>query len=336
MNILVTGGAGYIGSHTSVLAMQKKYNVVIFDNLINSGIEVISKITKLVGQNVEFVNGDLLNYNLIFQTLKKFKIDIVMHFAALKSVEESIRKPIHYYENNVQGTINLLRAMENLSIFNFIFSSSASVYGAPKKVPIKENLNLQPINPYGNSKLFIEIILKNLSTSNNNWKIICLRYFNPIGSHHSGLLGDKPKGEVKNLLPVLVNSINSDKVFNVFGNNYSTRDGTGIRDYIHIMDLVEGHILCLDYLKKKFSFEIFNLGTGNGYTVLEIIENLERVFNCKIKYQIKPPRQGDVDQCFADITRAEKVLGWKAKRNLLEMCESIYNFNKKQLRINGN
>lgn len=325
MNILLTGGAGYIGSHSAIVLSQAGHEVIILDNFTNSKKSVLSRIETILMKKVVCVEGDVRDVDLVENILKQYQVEAVIHFAGLKAVGESSYKPLEYYANNVQGTIALLAAMRSTRIKKIIFSSSATVYGAPKYVPIDENHALSATNPYGRSKLIVEEILKDLAKSDPYWSVVCLRYFNPIGAHESGLIGDSPEAAPNNLLPYIAQvAIGKLKILNVFGGDYQTIDGTGVRDYIHVMDLAEGHLAALLCLKEGSGFEVFNLGTGRGCSVLEIIRGFELASEKTIPYQIVDRRIGDVDACFAKIDLAKEKLGWVAKRDLSEALKSAW------------
>ncbi len=330
MNILLTGGAGYIGSHTTSVLVEKNHSAVIFDNFSNSHPNILFDLENILGRPITFIKGDICDTNLLNDTLHKFKIDAVIHFAGLKSVGESSKVPINYYCNNVNGTLSLLKAMQKNNIKKLVFSSSATVYGNPEYLPLDENHKTKPTNPYGRSKLYIEEILNDLALSDKTWKIICLRYFNPLGAHPSGLIGENPNGIPNNLMPY-ISLVASKEIpyLGIFGSDYDTHDGTGIRDYIHVMDLAEGHIAALDYLNIHSGWSAINLGTGSGLSVLEIVNNFELVTGKKIPFEFKSRRLGDVAICYADVTKAEKELNWKAKRKISEICESEWNYKKK-------
>lgn len=329
MKVLVTGGLGYIGSHTTVELLNNNYEVVILDNLSNSKISVLDKIEKITGKRPEFYKGDMIDEKLLTQIFETEKIDSVIDFAAYKAVGESVEKPIEYYENNVSTVLKLLKTMKKFNVKKLVFSSSATVYGDPKKVPIEES---DPIggttNPYGTSKLFVEKILNDLYTSDNTWDIAILRYFNPIGAHESGLIGEDPKGIPANLMPYIVKVANKElPKLNVFGNDYDTKDGTGVRDYIHVVDLAKGHIKALEKLEKEPNgLFIYNLGTGHGYSVLEIVNSFEMVNNIEVPYEIAPRRPGDIATCYADNKKAKEELGFVASKTIDDMCKDAYNF----------
>lgn len=318
MSILVTGGTGYIGSHTIVELLNTGENVVVIDNLSNSKIEVLNRIRMITKKTVTFYQGDILDKAILTEIFEKEKIEAVIHFAALKSVEESISKPDLYYKNNVNGLINLLEAMKEHHVKNLVYSSSAAVYGNAEINPIREDAKTYALNPYGRTKLICEDILKDLYQSDKSYNITILRYFNPIGAHISGLMGEDPLGEAKNLLPVLTQTaIGKRREAEVFGTDYDTPDGTGIRDYIHVVDLALGHVKAIEHLN---GLHIYNLGTGKGTSVLEVIKTFERVSKRQIHYNLKERRNGDISVSYADAALANEELGWEAKRNLDAMC----------------
>ena len=326
MSILVTGGTGYIGSHTCVNFIEKGKDVVILDNLSNSKAEVVDYIEKITGKRPKFYEIDLLDREGVKRVFDENEIESVIHFAGLKAVGESVAKPIEYYHNNITGTLNLIFEMREHNCFDIVFSSSATVYGKPESVPIREDFPLSTTNPYGTTKLYIEQILKDLCVSDKRFSCVLLRYFNPIGAHESGLIGDDPNGIPNNLMPYVTRVAKGMLPhLNVFGNDYETHDGTGVRDYIHVLDLAEGHFAALKALENRGA-SVYNLGTGNGYSVLDLINAFERVNNIKIPYQITDRRAGDIAECFADASKAERELGWKATRTLDEMCASAWKF----------
>ena len=339
MNTLLTGGAGYIGSHTAIKLSQAGHEVVIFDNFSNSSRQVIVKLRKILGKSLRCIHGDVRDTSLVVKTLSRYKIDSVIHFAGLKAVNESVQKPLTYYSNNVQGTISLVEALQYSGIRRLIFSSSATVYGDPKYLPIDEMHPVSPTNPYGQSKLQIEQILRDLSISDKSWNILCLRYFNPVGAHDSGLIGEAPNGTPNNLLPYLAQvACGMLPELNIFGADYPTPDGTGIRDYIHVMDIAEGHLAALAYVfsgesrrHSESNFDQINLGTGKGYSVLEMIDAYQKASAKKIPYQVISRRQGDIGSCIASVDKAFDILRWKSSRNLDEMCISSWNFQKKSV-----
>jgi len=320
-NVLVTGGAGYIGSHTCVELLNAGYEVVVIDNFSNSKHTSIVRIQEITGENISLVEGDLRNKNDITSVFNQYKIDAVIHFAGFKSVGESVSIPIGYYQNNIAGTLNLLEAMNNAKVKNIVFSSSATVYGQAKTQPIKEDFSLSATNPYGRSKLIIEEMLQDIYKSDSDWNISILRYFNPVGAHKSGMIGEDPNGVPNNLMPYISQvAVGKLEHLNVFGDDYPTKDGTGVRDYIHVVDLAKGHISALAKLYEKPGVIIHNLGTGKGYSVLEIVSAFEKTLGEKINYKIVERRDGDIATCYADSTRAEKELGWKAEEDLDKMC----------------
>ena len=330
MKILVTGGAGYIGSHTVVELLNRSYDVVIVDNFSNSKPEVLDKIKEITNKNFEFYEGDVCDKEFLDSVFSKEKIDAVIHFAGFKAVGESVAKPLKYYRNNIDSTLSLIEIMEKYNVYNLVFSSSATVYGIPKKLPITEDFPLSATNPYGQTKLMNEQILTDLCHSESKWNIILLRYFNPVGAHESGLIGEEPNGIPNNIMPYIMKVATKeyDKV-HVFGDDYDTKDGTGVRDYIHVVDLALGHIKALEYINTNPGLDIFNLGTGNGYSVLELIQTVSKVNDVDIPYVIDERREGDVAACYADCNKANRVLKWKSLRGIEEMCKDSYNFAKK-------
>lgn len=325
MKILVLGGAGYIGSHAAVELLESGYDIIVVDNLSNSKKEAINRVKEITRRDFPFYEVDLLDYNALNEIFKKHYIDSVMHFAGLKAVGESVEIPLTYYHNNITGTLNLLRIMSKYNVKKLVFSSSATVYGNPEQVPISENAPLSATNPYGRTKLMIEEILRDLYNSDNSWSIALLRYFNPIGAHKSGRIGENPNGIPNNLMPYIsqVAIGKRDKLF-VFGNDYETHDGTGIRDYIHVVDLVLGHIKALEFLNRNTGVEAFNLGTGTGYSVLDLVKAFSEVNKVEIPYEITDRRPGDVAICYANPEKAEKILRWKAKYDLHTMCQDTW------------
>lgn len=325
MKILVTGGAGFIASHTNVELLNAGYEVVIVDNLINSSRKSIDRVEELTGKKITFYEEDLLNEKALDDIFDKEKIDSVIHFAALKAVGESCEIPLRYFDNNLTGTLNLLKVMEKHNVKSLVFSSSATVYGKPKNVPIKEDFPLSVSNPYGRTKLITEDMLRDIYKSDNEWNIAILRYFNPIGAHESGRIGENPNGIPNNLLPYIAKvAAGQLECVNVFGDDYDTPDGTGVRDYIHISDLAEGHIKALQKLSEHPGLVTYNLGTGVGYSVLEIIKSFEKTCGKKIPYKIAPRRAGDIDMCYADPLKAKEELGWEAARGIDKMCEDAW------------
>lgn len=329
--ILVTGGTGYIGSHTCVLLLQAGYDVIIIDNLVNSKKEVIDKIKTITGEDVKFYYGDVRNRELMEKIFEENNIDTVIHFAGLKAVGESVRKPLEYYDNNINSTIVLCNTMRKFNCKKIIFSSSATVYGKPEFLPLTEAAALSVTNPYGATKLYNEGILKDLYISDNEWSICLLRYFNPIGAHKSGLIGEDPNDIPNNLMPYIVNvALGKLPYLSIYGNDYETKDGTGVRDYIHVLDLAQGHINAIDKIKTKTGVFIYNLGTGTGYSVLEMVNTFEKVNNVKVNYKFAPRRDGDVAACYADPSKAYRELHWKSQYDIEDMCEDAYNFAKKR------
>lgn len=321
----MTGGAGYIGSHTCVELLNLGYEVVVVDNLSNSKEEVIHRIKKITGKELTFYKADLIDKEAITYIFDKEKIDTVIHFAGLKAVGESVQKPLEYYHNNITSTLVLCEVMREHQVKNIVFSSSATVYGKPKTVPIKEDFPLSTTNPYGRTKLMLEEILTDLHTSDPEWNIILLRYFNPVGAHSSGLIGEDPKGLPNNLVPYITQvAIGKLEYLNIYGNDYDTVDGTGVRDYIHVVDLSLGHVKAIEKLQENPGVLIYNLGTGNGYSVLEMVHSFEKISNSKIKYEIKPRRKGDIATCYADPSKAKEELHWEAVRDLEQMCGDSY------------
>jgi len=325
MTILVTGGAGYIGSHTVVLLMEAGYKVVVFDNFCNSSKESIKRVEKIVGKNISTVEGDIRNSNDLQKVFTQYKIDAVIHFAGLKAVGESVSLPLKYYDNNVNGTVVLCDIMAKNGCKSIIFSSSATVYGDPHTTPILENFPLSATNPYGRSKLFVEDILRDLQVSDSEWKIILLRYFNPVGAHSSGTIGEDPNGIPNNLMPYISQTaVGKLSSLSVFGDDYDTHDGTGVRDYIHVVDLADGHVKSVDKLKVLSGVTTINLGTGIGYSVLDMVKAFEKASGRKVPYSIAPRRLGDIAKCYANPSYAKKVLGWEAKKGIDEMCSDSW------------
>ena len=331
MKILVTGGAGYIGSHTCVELLNEGYDVVILDNLYNSSPKAVERIQEITGKKVTFYQTDLLDKEGIKVIFDKEEIDAVIHFAGLKAVGESVAKPMEYYHNNITGTLNLCDAMRDHNVKNIIFSSSATVYGDPAQIPISEECPKgMPTNPYGWTKWMLEQILTDIHTADPQWNVILLRYFNPIGAHKSGLIGEDPKGIPNNLLPYVAQvAIGKLECVGVFGNDYNTPDGTGVRDYIHVVDLARGHVKAIKKLADKEGVSVYNLGTGNGYSVLQVIAAFEKACGHKIPYQIKPRRAGDIATCYSTCDKANKELGWKAEFGIEEMCADSWNWQSK-------
>ena len=328
MSILVTGGAGYIGSHTVVELQNAGKDVVVLDNLSNSSEESLKRVEMITHKPVKFYKADILNKRALSKIFENEKIDSVIHFAGLKAVGESVKKPWLYYENNVAGTLTLVEAMQKFGVKNLIFSSSATVYGNPKFVPITEDCPKgECTNPYGWTKSMIEQILTDIQHADNEWNIVLLRYFNPIGAHPSGLIGEDPNGIPNNLMPYITQvAVGKRSELGVFGNDYDTPDGTGVRDYIHVVDLAIGHVKALKKLEVNSGLSIYNLGTGKGYSVLDVVHNFEKANKVKIPYSIKPRRDGDIATCYASAKKAEKELKWHAKFNLKHMCKDSWNW----------
>lgn len=327
MRILLTGGTGYIGSHVAALLLQANFDVVVVDNLCNSSLDVVQNIEQASGRKISFEKCDIRDKPVLSQVFERHKPSAVLHFAGLKAVGESVHNPLKYYENNVAGTVTLLQTMQEHGVHTLVFSSSATVYGKPSELPLTENALLRTENPYGDSKLQTEQMLARLVAADSQWRIACLRYFNPVGAHPSTLLGESPKGTPANLVPYLIQVVQGRlPSLNVFGQDYDTVDGTGVRDYIHVMDLAEGHLSALrKLLAEKDSFTV-NLGTGQGYSVLEVIRAFERVNNVVIPFTFAPRRPGDVAACYADASLARNLLGWQAKLSLDDMCRDSWRY----------
>ena len=322
MAILVTGGAGYIGSHTCVELLDAGYDVVVLDNLSNASEKSLDRVKDLTGKAVKFYKGDILDREILNKIFKEEKIDSCIHFAGLKAVGESVAKPWEYYNNNIAGTLTLVDVMRQNGCKNIIFSSSATVYGDPLEIPITEECPKQsPTNPYGQTKTMLEQVLMDIHRADPEWNVTLLRYFNPIGAHKSGLIGEDPKGIPNNLLPYVAQvAIGKLKCVGVFGNDYDTPDGTGVRDYIHVVDLARGHVKAIEKFKENKGVLIYNLGTGNGYSVLQVIEAFGKACGKKIPYEIKPRRAGDIATCYCDPSKAKRELGWEAEYGIDEMC----------------
>ena len=331
MAILVTGGAGYIGSHTVVELQNSGYDVVVLDNLSNSSEKALDRVSKITGKPVKFYKADILDRDALNEIFDKEDIDSCIHFAGLKAVGESVAKPWEYYENNIAGTLTLVDVMRKHNVKNIIFSSSATVYGDPAIIPITEECPKgQCTNPYGQTKSMLEQILTDMQKADPEWNVILLRYFNPVGAHESGLIGEDPEGIPNNLTPYITQvAIGKLKEVGVFGNDYDTPDGTGVRDYIHVMDLAEGHVKALKKFDDKPAVYIYNLGTGHGYSVLDVIHAFSKAVGKEIPYVIKPRRAGDIATCYSDATKAKVELGWEAKRNLDDMCRDAWNWQSK-------
>lgn len=330
LKILVTGGAGYIGSHCCVALLNEGHDVAILDNLCNSSIEVVARIEQITHSQINFINADIRDQTSVEAIFDGFKPDAVIHFAALKSVGESLKDPLRYYEWNVSGSVTLFKVMKKKNVMRLVFSSSANVYGDASKVPVCESTRVAPTNPYGQSKAMIEQILADMVEADTRWRIARLRYFNPMGAHVSGLIGEQPNGEPSNL-PPYISQVAAGQLaeLKIFGSDYPTTDGTGVRDYIHVMDLASGHLAALDYLDRESGLLTVNLGTGRGYTVLEMVNAFERVTKIKIPYRIVDRRAGDVATSFADATKAERLLGWKANFGLEDMCRDAWRWQVK-------
>jgi UDP-glucose 4-epimerase len=325
MAILVTGGAGYIGSHTVVLLIEAGYEVVVYDNFSNSNATSIKRVEQITNRKIPLIQGDIRDTDGLQKVFDSYDIEAVIHFAGLKAVGESVEKPLKYYDNNIVGTIKLCEVMAKNGCKSIIFSSSATVYGDPHTTPIKENFPTSATNPYGRSKLFIEEILKDLYISDNEWKIVLLRYFNPVGAHPSGTIGEDPSGIPNNLMPYITQvAIGKLECLNIFGDDYDTHDGTGVRDYIHVMDLANGHLKALQKLDSFDQVMTINLGTGQGYSVLDMVKAFAKASNKDIPCTIAPRRAGDIAKCYADASYAKEILGWSATRNLQQMCEDSW------------
>ncbi len=335
MNVLLAGGAGYIGSHTCVELINAGHDVIIADNFSNSCPEAVARVEELTNRKIPLYEADVCDKTAVEKIFSENKIDAVIHFAGLKAVGESCEKPVEYYRNNIDSTLTLLESMKKHGVNNFIFSSSATVYGTPETVPLVETMPTgSPTNPYGWTKLMMEQILTDTASANPDMSIVILRYFNPIGAHESGRIGEDPNGIPNNLMPYITQvAAGRLESLGVFGNDYPTHDGTGVRDYIHVVDLAKGHVKAIDYSAEHKGTEIFNLGTGTGYSVLDIVKAFSKVNNIEIPYEIKPRRSGDIAECYADASKAEKMLGWTAEKNLEEMCRDSWNWQSKN--VNG-
>jgi UDP-glucose 4-epimerase len=330
MLVLVTGAAGYIGSHTCVELLEAGYEIVALDNLSNSKEESLKRVQKITGRTFKFYKTDLLNQKDVEKVFKQENIDSVIHFAGLKAVGESMSVPLRYYYNNITGTLILCDLMKKYNVRNIVFSSSATVYGDPDRVPITENFQLKPVNPYGRTKLIIEQILQDLYNSDKSFNIAILRYFNPVGAHSSGVIGEDPNGIPNNLMPYISQvAVGKLKELSVFGDDYPTKDGTGVRDYIHVTDLALGHLKALEKLKENVGVLVYNLGTGQGYSVLEIIKAFSKATGKNIPYKIIDRRSGDIAECYANPDKAMKELGWNAKKGIDEMCEDSWRWQSK-------
>jgi UDP-glucose 4-epimerase len=330
MAILITGGAGYIGSHTMVEFLEAGRELVVVDNFLNSKPEALERVRKITGKDFKFYQVDLLDYDALDKVFEENDIDSCIDFAGLKAVGESCAKPLYYYHNNITGTLNLCNIMQKHGAKRIVFSSSATVYGNPASVPITEDFPLSTTNPYGETKLMIERILSDLYKADNEWSISILRYFNPIGAHKSGLIGEDPQGIPNNLLPYITQVASGRReCLSVFGNDYNTPDGTGVRDYIHVVDLAKAHLKAIERAETVTGVEHFNVGTGVGYSVLDIVKAYESATGIKINYKIAPRRPGDIDECYANPTKAYTVLGWRAENNIEDMCRDSYNWQLK-------
>lgn len=330
MKVLLTGGAGYIGSHTAVELIEAGHEVIIADDLSNSSEKVLGRLKEITGKDIKFYEVDIADEIKLDEIFAENNIDAVIHFAGFKAVGESVRKPLEYYENNLCTTFNLIRKMQKYNVKNLVFSSSATVYGVPKQVPLKEEMDTWCTNPYGWTKFMNERILMDISHAYPEMSIILLRYFNPIGAHKSGLIGENPNGVPNNLMPYISQvAIGKLKELSVFGNDYDTNDGTGVRDYIHVVDLAKGHVKAIEFAESRNGVEVFNLGTGTGYSVLEIVEAFKKVNNVDVPYKIVERRPGDIAVCYADSNRAKEMLGWTAEKTLEDMCKDTWNWQSK-------
>lgn len=326
MKVLVTGGAGYIATHTDVCLLNAGHEVVAVDNFSNSSYESIENVERITGKKVIFYEGDVCDKKILEKIFSEHKIDAVIHFAGLKAVGESCEKPLMYYRNNLDSTLTLLETMVKYDVKRFVFSSSATVYGTPERLPLDEDCRLSTTNPYGSTKLMIENILKDVYAADRSFHILLLRYFNPVGAHESGLIGEDPKGIPNNLMPYVAKVAHGELPYlNVFGNDYDTPDGTGVRDYIHVMDLAEGHLAALEHID-SYGVEAINLGTGVGYSVLDMVKAFEKASGRAVPYKIAPRRPGDIASCYASPEKAANELNWRAKRNLEDMCRDLWNF----------
>lgn len=329
MKVLVTGGCGYIGSHTAVELLQAGYEVVIIDNFVNSKAEVLDKIEQITGKHLSFYEGDARDINLLERIFNEHEIHAAIDFAAYKAVGESVEKPLMYYQNNLNCLLNLCEVMQRHNCKNLVFSSSATVYGEPKTVPITEDFELSATNPYGSTKLFAEFILKDIHKADPSWSIAILRYFNPIGAHESGLIGEDPNGIPNNLMPYICKVANQELPYlHVFGDDYPTEDGTGVRDYIHVIDLAKGHIAALQKISDSHILDAYNLGTGKGYSVLDMVNTFVEVNHVEVPYKIEARRPGDIPECYADTEKAKKELNWCAEKDLRQMCRDAFRFSE--------
>lgn len=329
MAILTTGGAGYIGSHTCIELIKAGYEVIVVDNLDNSSEKSLERVEKIVNKKIKFYKEDVRDKDALREIFNENKIDAVIHFAGLKAVGESVAKPIEYYDNNLVSTLVLLEVMREFGCKKIVFSSSATVYGVAKEMPLKEDMPLGAINPYGRTKYFIEEMLRDVYVSDNDWSIALLRYFNPIGAHESGTIGEDPKGIPNNLMPYISQvAVGRLEKLHVFGNDYNTVDGTGVRDYIHVVDLAEGHVKAVDWALENKGCEAINLGTGNGISVLQLREAFVKASGSQVPYVIDPRRPGDPDEVYADATKAKELLGWQAKKDVDDMCRDSWNWQR--------
>lgn len=332
MIILVTGGTGYIGSHTCIALLNEGHDVIIVDNLSNSSSNVVNKIALITGKKPGFVKGDLRDEAILESVFKAYSIDAVIHFAGLKAVGESVSDPLTYYDNNVSGSITLFKIMKKYHVNKLVFSSSATVYGTPQALPIQEDFPLHPTNPYGQTKLMIEQMLGDIAAADKNWRISILRYFNPVGAHNCGLIGEAPSGIPNNLMPYIAQVAAGQREFlSIFGDDYPSPDGTGVRDYIHVVDLAAGHLKALEKLMRDSGLCIYNLGTGNGFSVLEMVDTFEKASGKPVPYRIMPRRSGDVAQSYADPQKAQRELGWKATRSIQEMCADSWRWHSRSI-----
>ncbi len=330
MKVLVTGGAGYIGSHTTLLLLEAGHEVVVLDNLSNSSVESLNRVSSITGKKIEFYKADLLNVEECEPVFNEHKFDAVIHFAGLKAVGESVAKPHYYYHNNITGTLNLVELMRKNNVKKIVFSSSATVYGNPHTVPITEEFPLSATNPYGQTKLMLEQILTDIAKADGELRVCLLRYFNPVGAHESGLIGEDPNGIPNNLMPFISQvAVGKRECLSVFGDDYDTKDGTGVRDYIHVLDLADGHLKALDYLTDHDGVSVFNLGTGTGYSVLDMVHAFEKACGKKINYKITERRPGDIAECYANPEKAERELKFKARYSLSDMCRDAWNWQSK-------
>ena len=328
--VLVTGGAGYIGSHTCIALIEAGYDIVVFDNFCNSSRESIRRVEKIINRKIPIVEGDIRNSDDLQKVFDEYDIDSVIHFAGLKAVGESVEQPLKYYDNNVNGTVVLCEVMKNNNCKYIVFSSSATVYGDPHTTPIVENFPLSATNPYGRSKLMVEEILRDLYVSDNKWKVVLLRYFNPVGAHKSGTIGEDPHGIPNNLMPFIAQTaVGKRSCLSVFGDDYDTHDGTGVRDYIHVVDLADGHVKALDKIENFEEVMTINLGTGTGYSVKDMVKAFEKASGKEVSFCIAPRRAGDIAKCYADPAYAKKILNWEAKKNIDEMCEDSWRWQSK-------